>query len=58
MAHSTILTENTISDKKVCEIPTSSRGRALHTVDWFLNGKPVLRNHDNPQLTIKDGCHY
>ena len=39
------------------EIPTTPRGRALYTVDWFLNGKPVLRNHDNPQLSIINGCH-
>ena len=37
-------------------VPHTPRGRALHTVDWFLNGKPVLRNHDNPKLKLKDGC--
>ena len=36
-------------------IPTTPRGRALHTVDWFLNGKPVLRNHDNPIHKLTDG---
>ena len=39
------------------ELPRSGRGRALYTVDWFLNGKPVLRSHDNPQLSIRGGCH-
>lgn len=38
-------------------LPSTGRGRALYTIDWFLNGKPVLRNHDNPQLTIRNGCH-
>jgi hypothetical protein len=38
-------------------LPTTPRGRALYTIDWFLNGKPVLRNHDNPQLSITKGCH-
>lgn len=31
-------------------IPKTPRGRALHTIDWFLNGKPVMRNCDNPNL--------
>jgi len=38
-------------------IPVTPRGRALYTVDWFLNGKPVLRNHDNPNLKLTDGNH-
>ena len=38
-------------------LPTTPRGRALYTIDWFLNGKPVLRNHDNPQMSITKGCH-
>jgi hypothetical protein len=38
-------------------LPTTSRGRALYTIDWFLNGKPALRNHDNPQLSTTKGCH-
>ena len=36
-------------------VPRTPRGRALYTVDWFLNGKPVLRNHDNPGLKLTDG---
>lgn len=35
--------------------PTTPRGRALFTVDWFLNGKPVLRNHDHPCQTLRNG---
>ena len=38
-------------------LPTTPRGRALFTIDWFLNGKPVLRNHDNPQMSLTEGCH-
>jgi len=38
-------------------LPVTPRGRALFTLDWFLNGSPVLRNHDNPQLSIFNGCH-
>jgi hypothetical protein len=36
-------------------LPVTPRGRALHTVDWFLNGKPVLRKHDYSCLDPK-GC--
>lgn len=53
---------NTISvtytaQKNTKHVPVTPRGRALYTIDWFLNGTPVLRNHDNPQLSITDGCH-
>ena len=37
------------------ELPTTARGRALFTTDWFLNGKPVLRHHDNPRLNLRHG---
>lgn len=36
-------------------IPVTGRGRALHTIDCFLNGKPVLSNHDNPRMTLLNG---
>ena len=36
-------------------VPVTARGRALYTVDWFLNGKPVLSNHDNPNLKLNQG---
>lgn len=36
-------------------VPTTARGRALFSVDWFLNGRPVLRNHDNPCLSLRNG---
>lgn len=36
--------------------PRTSRGRALYTVDWFLNGRPVLSDHDNPRLQLRGGC--
>jgi hypothetical protein len=40
--------------------PNTPRGRALHTIDWFINGKPVLSNHDNPRLSLVNGqpCCY
>ena len=33
--------------------PTTARGRALYFVDWFLNGRPVLQNYDNPNLSCR-----
>lgn len=35
---------------------TSPRGRALYAVDWFLNGRPQLGNHDQASTRITD-CH-
>jgi hypothetical protein len=43
-----------LSNQQSSQLPTSSRGYAMFTVDWFLNGHPVLHNHDNRQLTIND----
>lgn len=34
--------------------PVTARGRALHTIDWFLNGIPATVDHDNPQSGIRD----
>ena len=45
-----------INSKQKRVLPTTSRGRSLYVIDCFLNGKPLLRNHDNPQLTVKDLC--
>jgi hypothetical protein len=44
-----------VKSKNENTVPVTGRGRALYTVDWFLNGKPVLRNHDNPNLMLKNG---
>ena len=52
----TIAIENPVyNSKQKTSIPVTPRGRALYTVDWFLNGKPVLSNHDNPRVTLRDG---
>lgn len=37
-------------------MPVTRRGRALHTIDRFLNGKPISQYHDNTQLTLERGC--
>jgi len=37
-----------------CLVPATPRGRALHTLDWFMNGKPVLNDHDDPNLKVQD----
>ena len=46
-----------ISIKRTHPLPTTARGRAMYTIDWFLNGQPSSHNHDNPSLTIKDNNH-
>jgi len=38
-------------DKRT-HLPNSARGRALFTIDWFLNGSPLLRDHDNQRATV------
>lgn len=43
---------NNITSHKVEPIPETPRGRALLTVDWFLNGTPVLGNHDDPKRQL------
>lgn len=35
--------------------PATGRGRALYTTDWFCHGKPILSNHDNPRLLLRNG---
>jgi hypothetical protein len=42
------------ADGPYCPVPATPRGRALHTVDWFLNGKPTLNNHDEPRIKVQD----
>ncbi|MDX2477464.1 MAG: hypothetical protein QNL05_08860 [Gammaproteobacteria bacterium] len=46
-----------ISIKRTRHLPATARGSAMYTIDWFLNGQPSSRNHDNPSLTIKDNNH-
>lgn len=42
-------------NKDKTSLPTTARGRALYTIDWFINGSPVLANHDNPRVSLRDG---
>jgi hypothetical protein len=44
-----------IQSTRKIDLPKTARGRALYTVDWFLNGKPVLRNHDKSHIQIDGG---
>ena len=37
------------------QIPVTARGRALYTIDWFLNGKPTQYDHDNPGMPVYYG---
>ena len=37
----------------MANLPVTPRGRALYTVDWFANGKPVLRHHDIAQTRVR-----
>ena len=33
-------------------LPVTPRGRALHTVAWFLNGNKTQNNFDHPNLSV------
>ncbi|MEA3411524.1 MAG: hypothetical protein U9R74_08285 [Pseudomonadota bacterium] len=42
------------SMERTVTIPGTLRGKALLTTDWYLHGRPVLRNHDTAGLaTLK-----
>lgn len=41
-------------NNKKTSLPTTARGRALYTIDWFINGSPVLTNHDNPRVSLRN----
>jgi len=42
------------ADGPYCVVPTTPRGRALHTVDLFLNGKPTRYDYDAPGIQVQD----
>lgn len=50
----TTLRSSTQQNRSETHLPVTARGRALYTTDWFLNGKPVLRYHDNPRMTLRN----
>ena len=49
------LQSSTQQNRTESNLPVTPRGRALYTTDWFLNGTPVLRYHDNPRMTLRNG---
>jgi hypothetical protein len=32
----------------------TSRGNALHTVDWYMHGKPSMQEYDNLDIQLKN----
>lgn len=40
--------------RKAFAVPVTPRGRALHTVDWFANGKRTFSDYDDPRIKVKD----
>ena len=39
-----------ISCSETTKLPQTSKGRALRTTDWFLNGRPTDRNYDRATI--------
>ena len=52
------LQQQTQYNRQKTTLPVTARGRALYTIDWFLNGKPVLQHHDNPCMTLRNSMPY
>lgn len=32
---------------------STSRGNALHTVDWYMHGKQTINNYDDKNIQVK-----
>ena len=45
------LIENT---REAFNLPVTPRGRMLHTLDWYMNGRRTVKNYDDPGLTVQD----
>ena len=39
--------------RKHFKVPVTPRGRAIHTVDWFMNGKPSPIDYDDATIEVK-----
>ena len=48
--HTMHIEDSLLSAKR--RLPATSRGRALHTLDWFLNGRHTRSNYDNPVTQV------
>ena len=40
--------------RKAFQLPVTARGRMLHTLDWYMNGRRTVDNYDDPRLTVQD----
>jgi hypothetical protein len=40
--------------RKAFAVPVTPRGRAIHTVDWFANGKRSFGNYDDARIQVRD----
>jgi len=38
---------------KTVNLPVTARGRVLHTIDCFMNGKPMLSSHDEIRTPLR-----
>jgi len=52
---STLVIDNLIDNaREHFNVPKTQRGRMLHTLDWYMNGKRTVTNYDDPRLTVQD----
>ena len=40
--------------RKAFQLPVTARGRTLHTLDWYMNGRRTVEDYDDPRLTVQD----
>lgn len=43
-----------VPNNETGKVPSTARGRALYTVDYFLHGRPALLNHDSTTVTLRN----
>lgn len=42
-----------VRNRETDNLPVTARGRALYTIDCFMNGKTVLPKHDGLSVTLR-----
>jgi len=51
---STIAIDDMIeTTRKAFKLPVTERGRALRTLDWYMNGRRTVDNYDDPNLKVQ-----
>lgn len=52
--NSTAIKEMIETTRSYFNVPVTPRGRAIHTVDWFMNGERTRSNYDDTRIKMQD----